>query len=56
MLGSVTGISWASFTIASSVERGCFCLEEQHERTMINRAENLEMITATIADKVNSKV
>lgn len=30
ILGSLTGISWASFTIASRVERGCFCLEQQN--------------------------
>lgn len=40
MLGSLTGISWASFTIASSVERGCFCLEEKkHDKETLTSSE-----------------
>ena len=54
MLGSLTGISWASFTIASSVERGCFCLEEQNhdKETLMSLEQNktgCEIITTLAA-------
>lgn len=47
MFGSLTGMSWASFTIASRVERGCFCLEEQNH--------NKEILTSLQRDKLVAK-
>lgn len=56
MLGNVTGISWASFTIASRVERGCFCLEDQNPKKFIDRIDRntCKTITLTMAGNVNS--
>ncbi len=45
MFGSLTGISWASFTIASRVERGCFCLEEQnHNKETFTSLQQDELV------------
>lgn len=56
MLGNVTGISWASFTIASRVERGCFCLEDQNPKKFIDRIDRntCKTITLAMAGNVNS--